>query len=44
LRFFGGLNNDEIAEVMSLHPNTVSRDWNAAKAWLYQELNRSDEE
>jgi RNA polymerase sigma factor (TIGR02999 family) len=36
LRFFGGLNNDEIAEVMSLHTNTVSRDWNAAKAWLYK--------
>lgn len=43
LRFFGGLNNDEIAEVMSLHANTVSRDWNAAKAWLYQELKTSDE-
>jgi RNA polymerase sigma-70 factor, ECF subfamily len=36
LRFFGGLNNDEIAEVMGIHPNTVSRDWNAAKAWLYR--------
>jgi RNA polymerase sigma factor (TIGR02999 family) len=38
LRFFGGLNNDEIAEVMGLHTNTVSRDWNAAKAWLYKEV------
>jgi len=35
LRFFGGLSNDEVAEVMGLHANTVSRDWNAAKAWLY---------
>ena len=42
LRFFGGLNNDEVAEVMGLHPNTVSRDWNAAKAWLYKTVT-SDE-
>jgi RNA polymerase sigma factor (TIGR02999 family) len=38
LRFFGGLNNEEVAEVMGLHPNTVSRDWNAARAWLYREV------
>jgi RNA polymerase sigma-70 factor (ECF subfamily) len=38
LRFFGGLSNEEIAEVMGVHPNTVSRDWNAARAWLYKEV------
>ncbi|HYX31175.1 MAG TPA: sigma-70 family RNA polymerase sigma factor [Pyrinomonadaceae bacterium] len=38
LRFFGGLSNDEVAEVMGVHANTVSRDWNAAKAWLYKEV------
>ena len=38
LRFFGGLSSQEIAEVMALHANTVSRDWNAARAWLYKAL------
>ena len=39
LRFFGGLDNDEIGEVLQISPNTVTRDWNMARAWLYQELN-----
>jgi len=34
LRFFGGLNIDETAEVMNLSPTTVQREWRAAKAWL----------
>jgi DNA-directed RNA polymerase specialized sigma24 family protein len=34
LRFFGGLNIDETAEVMQLSPTTVQREWRAAKAWL----------
>lgn len=34
LRFFGGLNIDETAEVMDLSPTTVQREWRAAKAWL----------
>jgi len=34
LRFFGGLNIDETAEVMELSPTTVQREWRAAKAWL----------
>jgi RNA polymerase sigma-70 factor (ECF subfamily) len=40
LRFFGGLSNEEIGEVMQISPNTVTRDWNMARAWLYQELAR----
>jgi len=35
LRFFGGLNVDETAEVMGIHANTVIRDWSAARSWLY---------
>src|SRR5258705_13496197 len=35
MRYFGGLSNEEIAEVLKIHPNTVMRDWSAAKAWLY---------
>ena len=34
LRFFGGLNIDETADVMELSPTTVQREWRAAKAWL----------
>jgi len=40
LRFFGGLSNEEIAEVLKISPNTVTRDWNVAKAWLYREMSR----
>ena len=35
---FGGLTVEEIAESSRVHPNTVMRDWRAAKAWLYAEL------
>ena len=38
LRYFGGLSNEEIGEVLKVSPNTVTRDWNMARAWLYQEL------
>jgi RNA polymerase sigma-70 factor (ECF subfamily) len=38
LRYFGGLTVEEIAGVLKVHPNTVMRDWRAAKAWLYAEL------
>jgi RNA polymerase sigma-70 factor, ECF subfamily len=38
LRYFGGLSNAEIAEVLKIAPNTVIRDWNMARAWLYHEM------
>ena len=38
LRYFGGLSNDEIAEVLKISANTVTRDWNMARAWIYQQL------
>ena len=38
LRFFGGLNVDETAEVLHVSPITVMREWKTAKAWLYREL------
>jgi RNA polymerase sigma-70 factor, ECF subfamily len=34
LRYFGGLNLDEIADVLSLSPATISRDQRSAEAWL----------
>lgn len=38
LKYFGGLNHDEIAEVMKTSTITVRRDWVFAKAWLHKEL------
>jgi RNA polymerase sigma-70 factor (ECF subfamily) len=39
MRFFGGLNVEETAEVLKVSAVTVMRDWSTAKAWLYRELN-----
>ncbi|HLJ46168.1 MAG TPA: sigma-70 family RNA polymerase sigma factor [Bryobacteraceae bacterium] len=38
LRYFGGLNVEETAEVLKVHANTVIRDWALAKAWLKKEI------
>jgi RNA polymerase sigma factor (TIGR02999 family) len=38
LRFFGGLTNTEIGEVLRISPATVKREWNVAKLWLEREL------
>jgi RNA polymerase sigma factor (TIGR02999 family) len=38
LRFFVGLNVEEVAEVMGISPVTVKREWRSAKAWLHREL------
>ncbi len=38
LRYFGGLTMEEIADVLKIHVNTVTRDWTAARAWLLAAL------
>ncbi|MGI8432810.1 MAG: sigma-70 family RNA polymerase sigma factor [Chthoniobacterales bacterium] len=38
LRYFGGLTMEEIAEVLKIHANTVTRDWKTARAWLFAAL------
>ena len=38
LKFFGGLEIDEIAEVLGLSAATVKRDWALARAWLHRAL------
>jgi RNA polymerase sigma-70 factor (ECF subfamily) len=40
LRYFGGLEIEETAEVLGVSPATVRRDWSFAKAWLKQELSK----
>jgi RNA polymerase sigma factor (TIGR02999 family) len=38
LRFFGGLRWSEIATCLEVSTSTVEKDWQAARAWLYQKL------
>lgn len=38
LRFFGGLDVDEVAHTLEISSATVKRDWAFARAWLLREL------
>jgi len=38
LRFFGGLSLKETAAMLKISTDTVTRDWNLAKAWLMREM------
>jgi RNA polymerase sigma factor (TIGR02999 family) len=38
LRYFGGLKQDQIAEVLKISTVTVRRDWVFARTWLYGQL------
>jgi RNA polymerase sigma factor (TIGR02999 family) len=40
LRFFGGLNIEETAEVLNISSMTVQREWRWAKAYLHREINK----
>jgi RNA polymerase sigma factor (TIGR02999 family) len=40
MRFFGGLNNAEIAESLDVSERTVMREWQAARLWLAREMKR----
>ena len=41
LRYFGGLSVEEVAEVLKVSPDTVTRDWRRAKAFLHRELQKA---
>jgi RNA polymerase sigma factor (TIGR02999 family) len=41
-RFFGGLQEKEIARLLDLSPRTIRRDWRKAKAWLARALDADD--
>ena len=38
LRFFSGMGNSEVAEVLEMSSRTVERDWDFAQAWLRREM------
>jgi RNA polymerase sigma factor (TIGR02999 family) len=40
MRYFGGLNAEEIAAVLRISPQSVHRNWGLAKSWLVREMNR----
>lgn len=39
LKFFGGLSNEHIGEILDVSSKTVSRDWTHARGWLYDRIN-----
>lgn len=41
MRFFGGMTNREIAENMEISERTVGREWQAARLWLFREMNHA---
>jgi RNA polymerase sigma-70 factor (ECF subfamily) len=42
LKFFGGLNFEEMAEVLNVSAVTISRDWSTARAWLHREMSQGN--
>jgi RNA polymerase sigma factor (TIGR02999 family) len=38
LKFFGGLTNQQVAEILQVTERTVERQWAFAKAWLFQNI------
>jgi RNA polymerase sigma factor (TIGR02999 family) len=44
LKFFGGLNTEEIAEYLKVAPRVVEREWHIARAWLRRELSSEDDD
>jgi RNA polymerase sigma factor (TIGR02999 family) len=38
MRFFGGLTEQEIADVLGISTATVKRDWDFARSWLLAQL------
>ena len=41
MRFYAGMSEEEIAEVLNVSTRTVLRDWKAARVWLFRELSQN---
>ena len=44
MRYFGGLNEEEVAEVLKVSLRTVQQDWRLARLWLYRELKPGEDD
>jgi RNA polymerase sigma factor (TIGR02999 family) len=42
MKFFGGLTNEEVAEVLKVTSRTVEREWRKAKAWLNRAISKGE--
>ncbi len=42
MRYFGGLNANDIASVLGVSPQTINRDWSLAKSWLAREMRNGE--
>jgi RNA polymerase sigma factor (TIGR02999 family) len=42
LRFYGGLTNEEVSEVLGISRATVEREWSFARAWLFDALSTNE--
>jgi RNA polymerase sigma factor (TIGR02999 family) len=42
LRYFGGMTIEETAEVLQISPATVKREWQMARAWLFEKVSGSE--
>lgn len=38
LRYFGGLTESEVADVLAVSRSTVTREWHTARAWLHRRI------
>jgi RNA polymerase sigma factor (TIGR02999 family) len=41
MRYFAGMSEREVAEVLSMSRSTVTREWQTARAWLYRRMTRT---
>lgn len=40
LRYFGGLSEQEVADVLSISRRTVTREWRGARAWMFRRMTK----
>jgi len=38
LRYFAGMTNEEVSEVLEISPSTANNYWNFSRAWLFKEI------